>query len=158
MPLTDPLTGHTLSYPTFEGGPSGKASDPSFESNSGGEPPRVLVVESIRSTRELLGMVLREHYDVESVATYEDALRRTQSVQFDAVLLSVSLSRFQSGVETLRKIRDQEGYADVPILAVTGPNLEKEQHRLREAGGDAFLEMPFVQADLLKLLERHLGL
>jgi len=130
--------------------------EPSFGSPSNGPRPRILVVESIRSTRELLGLVLEGTYRIDSVGTYEAALHLTDTTQFDAVLMSVNVSDVPSGMEALKKIRGRTGYEDVPIVVVIGPSLDAERAQLRDAGADAFLQMPFVRSELMDLLERCL--
>lgn len=128
---------------------------PTLSSASNGSQHQILVVEPIRSTRELLGTVLEGTYDIESVATYEEALRRVSSTHFDAILMSMNLTRVRTGTETLKRMRARSGYEDVPIIVFGGPSLDDEQERLGTAGGDEFLRMPFVRSELLDLLSRH---
>lgn len=119
--------------------------------------PSVLVVESVRSTRELMALVLQRHYRTQTAATYEQALRRARSSAFDAVLMSVNLRGVQAGVEMIEDVRALDAYAEVPIIVVVGPSLDGETERLAAAGGDGFLRMPFVRSDLLAVLREHLG-
>jgi two-component system cell cycle response regulator DivK len=116
----------------------------------------VLVVESIRSTRELMALVLQRHYRTQTAATYEQALRRVRSTQFDGILLSVNLRGVQAGVEMVQELRALDAYTDVPVIAVIGPSLDGDQERLAAAGSDGFLRMPFVRSDLLRVLREHL--
>jgi len=118
--------------------------------------PKVLVIESVRSTRELMALVLQRHYRTQTAATYEQALRRVRSTQFDGILLSVNLRGVQAGIEMVQELRALDAYADVTVIAVIGPSLDEGQERLAAAGSDGFLRMPFVRSDLLGVLREHL--
>jgi two-component system chemotaxis response regulator CheY len=118
--------------------------------------PSVLVVESVRSTRELMALVLQRHYRTQTAATYEQALRRARTTSFDAVLMSVTLRGVEAGSAMIEDVRALDGYAEVPIMVVVGPSLDAGKERLAAAGGDGFLRMPFVRSDLLEILHRHL--
>jgi len=51
--------------------------------------PRLLVVEHVQSTRGLMGLVLEKHYQTQTAATYEQALRGLRTTPFDGIVLSV---------------------------------------------------------------------
>jgi CheY-like chemotaxis protein len=114
--------------------------------------PSVLVVEHIRATRELMALVLRGRYRVQTADTYAQALRRVQATRYDGVLMSVTLQGLQAGVEAITAVRARAGYAAIPLIVVIGPSLENVRGRLEAAGGDAFLRMPFGRTDLLGTL------
>ena len=117
----------------------------------------LLVVEHIQSTRELLALVLRRRYRVQTAATYEQALRRARATRFDGMLIGVTRGRLQAGVNVIEGLQALQGDADVPLIVVIGPSIEDERGTLVDAGGDGFLRMPFVQADLFWVLHSHLG-
>lgn len=119
--------------------------------------PRLLVVESIQSTRELMGLVLERCYQTQTAATHEQALRRARGTPFDGVVVSVNLRGVEAGVELLEDLRAVEGYDSVPVIVMIGPSLDEARERLGRAGGDAFLQMPFVRAELFDILRRHLN-
>jgi len=47
------------------------------------------VVEHVQSTRGLMGLVLEKHYQTQTAATYEQALRGLRTTPFDGIVLSV---------------------------------------------------------------------
>lgn len=115
------------------------------------------MVESIQSTREVIAPVLQRHYRIQTAVTYEQALRRARTTQFDGLVVGVNLCGIETGVEWLEELSAIEGYASVPTIVMIGLSLDKARDRLAEAGGNAFLEMPFVRPDLLAVLRAHLG-
>lgn len=116
---------------------------------------RVLIVESIRSTRELMALVLERYYRTQTAATYEQALRRVQSNRFDGIVMSVNLRGVEAGVEMLEVLRSLEAYETVPIVVIIGPSVDEGREQLSEAGGDGFLRMPFVRSELVETLQQH---
>jgi len=114
--------------------------------------PSLLVVEHIRATRELVALVLRGRYRVQTADTYAQALRCVRTTRFEGVLISVTRQGVQAGIEAITALRAQAGDATVPLIVVIGPSLEGVRGQFRAAGGDAFLRMPFGRADLLAVL------
>jgi CheY-like chemotaxis protein len=57
----------------------------------------------------------------------------------------------------IEEVRALDSYAETPIIVVVGPSLDEAREQLGRAGGDAFLKMPFVRAELLDVLHEHLG-
>ncbi len=115
-------------------------------------PARILVVEDDEVTRQLLGMLLRNHgYDVVTVATGTDALAFIES---DAAVPQLLLLDFELPDMTAREVRaaqrSRPAYADIPVVLMTahiqGANLA------RELAATSFLPKPFVPASLLALV------
>lgn len=126
----------------------------------GAEPaagPLVLVVEDDDGTRNALVALLGEQgYRVAATALGEEAVRIAPALLPDAVLLDLVLPRI-SGLETVRILREQDGTAGIPVVAMTGLWLGDRPDVLAGAGFDGALRKPYTVAELFAELERVLA-
>jgi CheY-like chemotaxis protein len=69
------------------------------------------------------------------------------------ILLDIGLPRL-NGYEAARRIREQQQYKAITLVAVTGWGQEEDRHRSKEAGFDAHMVKPVDFAVLTKLLAK----
>jgi CheY-like chemotaxis protein len=98
-----------------------------------------------------MGRVLSSTYQVQVVATYEEAIERVQKeAHYDGVVVGLYPQDEGRGQEILREIRAVDAHEDVPVMAVCGPSYESgATETLLENGFDGVLQMPFSQSELL---------
>lgn len=107
----------------------------------------VLVVEDEPSIRQgLLDVLTFRGYRVTAASDGAQALRESESIQFDLVLLDVMLPEIDGfGVcEALRK-----GGREMPILMLTAKSSEEDVLRGFEVGADDYVTKPFSVRQLL---------
>ncbi|MCB9705436.1 MAG: response regulator [Myxococcales bacterium] len=92
-----------------------------------------------------------------SVSSGVEALARTETERFDAILMDCFMPELD-GYETTRRIRARGEEPRVPIIAVTANAIVGARARCIEAGMDDFLAKPFSAAALREVLARHLTL
>jgi len=108
--------------------------------------PRVLVVDDESNIIELAKLYLeREGYQVEGVATGQDALSRQVSFNPDIVILDLMLPDID-GFEVCRQIRTK---SDVPILMLTARREDIDKIVGLEIGADDYLTKPFNPRELV---------
>jgi DNA-binding response OmpR family regulator len=113
---------------------------------------RVLLVEDDEHLAEGLAFNLRNHgYDVEIVATGEDALQTMERHAFDLVLLDLMLPGID-GLEVVRRLR-RAGNTK-PILILTAKSRADDTIAGLDAGADDYITKPF---DLDEVLARIRG-
>lgn len=102
---------------------------------------RVLVVEDEADIRDLILLHLkREGYEIDGVATGEEALDRLKNQVYQLVVLDWMLPTM-SGLEILKKIRSQKTLT--PVLMVTARAEPLDIVSGLEAGADDYLTKPF---------------
>src|SRR4030066_2038221 len=85
---------------------------------------------------------------VDTSTSGEDALKRVEGKDFDAIILDLAMPGI-SGLETLKRIRSEN--PDVQIIMLTGHGPVEKGVEAVKAGAVDFLEKP---ADLNKILEK----
>jgi putative two-component system response regulator len=109
---------------------------------------RILIVDdnpdNIILTRELLGS---RGYEVQSVASAEEAQQAIQKQQPDLILLDVILPG-KSGYELCRELKEDPFTRLIPVVMITGLTDREDKIRGIEAGADDFLNKPIFPEEL----------
>jgi CheY-like chemotaxis protein len=103
----------------------------------------------------MMGRALGSKYQVQVVATYEEALERMQTqFHYDGVVVGLYPRNEEHGREVLERIRAVDAHQDTPVMAVCGPSYGPgAAETLLEDGFDGALHMPFSQSELLAMVE-----
>jgi two-component system, chemotaxis family, response regulator PixG len=83
------------------------------------------------------------------------ALMKINSIHPDLILLDIGMPNVD-GYQLCSLIRKSSNLKDIPIVMVTGNKGLIDRARARIAGATDYLAKPFVQADLLRMIMRHL--
>jgi len=113
---------------------------------------RILVVDDNRDAADSLGMLLRMMGN--EVHTAHDGLEAVGAAAAfgpDIVLLDIGLPKLD-GYEVARRIREQDGGADMLLVALTGWGQEEDRRRSKEAGFDHHMTKPIDFEALRNLL------
>jgi signal transduction histidine kinase len=117
-------------------------------------PRRVLLIDDNKDCTETLAMLMRTlGHDVRTAHDGETGLRVAQQFSPDIVVLDIGLPRV-SGLEVARRLRDELGLRDTPLIAMSGYGQEEDRRRSQEAGFHAHLIKPVDFTELQALLER----
>ncbi|MBD0372097.1 MAG: response regulator [Pyrinomonadaceae bacterium] len=117
-------------------------------------PARVLVVDDAPDVLEMFGVMLRiSGYDVAVAASAAEALEQASVMTFDVIVSDIGMPEM-NGYELAQRLRTLPGYADVPMIAVTGFSMYKDQTQALESGFNAHLSKPVNPTTLLDLIER----
>jgi len=119
---------------------------------------RVLVVEDNPRNLKLVRDVLTyAGYDVIGATTGEEGVRLAEQAHPDLILMDLQLPGID-GAEALRLIRDSEGAAHVPVIAVTAFAMNDDRTRAFECGFDGYVEKPLDVRALRQQVEDFLTL
>ena len=107
---------------------------------------KVLIVDDDPLFRRSMRKVLvSEGYEVTEASTGQKALEMLRHVPQDLMLLDMVLPGM-SGLDTCRAVR---AFSDVPVIAVSARNLEREKIVALDVGADDFVTKPFSLPELL---------
>ena len=115
--------------------------------------PSILAVEDNSETQLLLDHLLKSSFDVVVVPGVDGALDAVEKHSFDALLLDINLSEERTGTDLLHLLRDQEGMANTPAVALTTYAMPGDREDFLDAGFDQYVSKPFTRADLTDAIE-----
>ncbi|MFL5319460.1 MAG: PleD family two-component system response regulator [Myxococcaceae bacterium] len=107
-----------------------------------GEPPKVIIVDDDRETREMLATALE--MDGFQVVTAANGLRLISSLHLqrpDVILLDVNMS-WIDGFELCRAVRRNEQFRDIPVVFVSARTSRGDRERGIEVGASDYFVKP----------------
>jgi DNA-binding response OmpR family regulator len=112
-------------------------------------PKRILIIEDETDIREMLSLRLKkEKFEVLEASEGMTGLKKALEELPDLVLLDLMLP-FTSGLDILRKLRENRKTAQVPIIIVSAKGEESDIVVGLELGADDYVTKPFNMAILL---------
>jgi len=102
----------------------------------------ILVVEDNDRNLKLLRDVLEyAGYEVRTARTAEDGITLAVSEPPDLVLMDLQLPGID-GIEALRRLRESQRTAGIPVVAVTAQAMKEDRERVLQAGFNGYVEKP----------------
>ena len=119
-------------------------------------PQKILVVDDNRDNRELVVKVLKSRgYDMVEAVHGEDALRKTEDERPCLILMDISLP-VMDGYEVIRRLKSQEEYRDIPIVALTAHVMKGDKERAMNAGCIGYIPKPIDIRELPEQIRYYL--
>lgn len=119
--------------------------------------PRILVVEDEPDVAEVLANLLtRSGYEVDVAHTGEKALRALADTTYDALSLDLMLPDI-SGLEVIRRVRQQAHTASLPIFVVSAKMEEGKLAINGDFSGIEWLAKPIDETRMLESINTWLG-
>jgi PAS domain S-box-containing protein len=113
---------------------------------------RILIVDDNYDAADTLGILLgTTGNEVQTAHDGLEAVKKAAAFRPDVVLLDIGLPKL-NGYEAARRIRQQEGGADIMLVALTGWGQAEDRRRSAEAGFDHHMTKPVEFNALQKLL------
>jgi two-component system cell cycle response regulator DivK len=109
---------------------------------------KILVVEDNQDSRELVIKVLKSRgYLIMEAADGEAALQKLAEERPDLILMDISLPKID-GYEVTRRLKKQESFKDIPIIALTAHAMKGDREKSLQAGCDGYIPKPISVRDL----------
>ena len=119
--------------------------------------PVILCVDDESANLKLLENILVPRgYEVVSVASGEDALRKIKTRPIDLVLMDLMLPGMD-GLQVSRKIKDNKKARNIPIIMLTAHSGVESFIKSLSNEVFAYLHKPFETEELLNLVRAALG-
>ncbi|MEC9346326.1 MAG: response regulator [Pseudomonadota bacterium] len=107
---------------------------------------RILIVEDNMLVQEVFASALQQlDCDVETADDGNEALQLAYEDTPDLIIMDIMLPGV-SGLDLVRKMKNDPELKDVPIIVVTTMAAAGDQQKIREAGADGYLPKP-IQID-----------
>ena len=117
----------------------------------------ILVVDDNKTNLTLVKNELAAKYQVTPVISGFQALKFLEKKIPDLILLDLCMPEMD-GRETMRRIREREECAKVPIIFLTADNTPETEEQCLADGADDFISKPFVPQVMQRRVERILEL
>jgi CheY-like chemotaxis protein len=119
---------------------------------------KVLVVDDdVRNVFALTAALEHHKLDVVSAEDGAKAIRILQATPDVAVVLMDIMMPGMDGYETIRRIRAQKQFAELPIIALTAKAMRGDRDKCMEAGASDYISKPADIGQLLSLMRTLLG-
>lgn len=115
----------------------------------------ILIVDDEPINCEMMQHMLGELYKVSSVRSGEEALAYCITHKPDLILLDVMMSGMD-GLETCRKIKEDEDTQHIPVIFITGVQDEQHEADCWDAGAVDFVAKPVNAVELRNRVRAHL--
>lgn len=113
-----------------------------MENKAIGSPRKILIVDDNEDSRDLAAKVLqRSGYLIVHAVDGEEALAKAFDEQPDLILMDRSLPKID-GLEVTKRLKREERFKRVPIVALTAHAMSGDREKAFEAGCDGFISKP----------------
>jgi len=121
-----------------------------------GLPKKILIVDDNQDGRELVVKVLKTRgYQTIEAVDGEEALEKAAAERPDLILMDRSLPKID-GYEVTRRLKGQEEFKDVPIVALTAHAMRGEREKALEAGCEGYISKPINVREFPELILSYL--
>jgi CheY-like chemotaxis protein len=118
-------------------------------------PAYILLAEDNKINQKLVkAMLAKACYKVDIVENGRDAVEKVKQIPYDLVLMDIQMPEMD-GLQAAQLIR-QEGFSDLPIIALTANAFEKDKEKCLKCGMSHFMTKPLKQAELLGTISKWL--
>jgi DNA-binding response OmpR family regulator len=128
-----------------------------MDRRAAGEQPVVLAADD---EEDILGLIVfrleRSGYTVLQAHDGAEALELARSSYPDLAVLDVMMPKID-GIELTRRLREDEGTREMPIILLTARTQEGDIQRGFDAGADDYIRKPFSPQELRSRVEAILG-
>jgi signal transduction histidine kinase/DNA-binding response OmpR family regulator len=116
----------------------------------------ILVAEdNMVNQKVVLTMLTRRGYEVHVASNGREALEALERNHYDLLLMDIQMPEMD-GMEATRRIREDERWKDLPIIAITAHAMQGDRERCLQAGMNDFASKPVSPPRLVEMIEHHL--
>ncbi|HED06689.1 MAG TPA: response regulator [Ignavibacteria bacterium] len=115
--------------------------------------PQILYVEDDPNSRTVVGLFLKNNYDITIVENAESALDLTNRKIFDLILMDINLGIGMSGLDLAIEIKKKKQYKDVPIAAVTANATIGDKRKSLSNGCSHYIAKPFNKSTIINFIK-----
>jgi len=119
-------------------------------------PKKILIVDDNQDSRELVVKILKARgYQTIEAVDGEEALEKAVAERPDLILMDRSLPKID-GYEVTRRLKGQEEFKDIPIVALTAHAMRGDREKALEAGCEGYISKPINVRELPELITSYL--
>jgi DNA-binding NtrC family response regulator len=117
--------------------------------------PKILICDDEENIREVLKLILSDHYDLIAVDSGEQALHTLDnSKDVKVMLLDIKMPKVH-GLDILSEIKSK--HPNVKIIMVTGYRSVETAAEATRLGASGYIVKPFKSEEILETVKRNLN-
>jgi len=116
---------------------------------------KIMLVDDNKANLTIGKSILSEYYDVYALSSADKLFEFLKHVLPDLILLDIDMPGM-NGYETLKLLKADKQYTDIPVIFVTAKNSQSDEFDGLSLGAIDYVTKPFASALLLKRIENHL--
>jgi len=123
------------------------------------EPMQALVVEDSPTMRQLICFALRRIKDLEVVEADDgvDGLKKLSAGKFNIIITDINMP-VMDGLKLVSMVRNDETYADIPIVIITTEGAAEDRQRALSLGANAYITKPIQAPQVISCVKELLGI
>ncbi len=119
-------------------------------------PKKILIVDDNQDSRELVVKILKTRgYQTIEAVDGEEALEKAMAERPDLILMDRSIPKID-GYEVTKRLKSQEEFKDILIVALTAHAMRGDREKALEAGCEGYISKPINVRELPKLIRSYL--
>ena len=118
--------------------------------------PKLLFVEDDKVATDLVKILLKDKYDIESAKTGEEALKKAEENDYDAFLMDIGLPGKYNGIQTTIELKKIKNNKDKPYIAITAFAMAGDREYFLSEGLTHYISKPFNFIKFIELIEKAL--
>jgi len=119
---------------------------------------RVLIVDDVKESRELLNSLLSQvGFEVKEAVNGQEGMDLWKNWAPHLIIMDIRMP-VMNGLDATKKIREEEKDQHVPIIAATASAFEEEKQAILDTGMDGYLRKPIQEQELFDLIGSCLGI
>jgi PAS domain S-box-containing protein len=121
------------------------------------EKPEILVVEDNIINKEVIELFLKDVCKTDHAKSGDRAIALVSKKKYDAIIMDINLGEGINGIDAAKSIRGVKGYANIPIIAITGYAMSSDRDKILAEGIDYYLVKPIEKGELIDFIKKILG-
>ncbi|MCL2764177.1 MAG: response regulator [Treponema sp.] len=117
----------------------------------------IFVVDDSDTNLSMAEVVLEDQYSIMTMPSAAKMFTLLEKIMPDLILLDIEMPEMD-GFETLKKLKSETLWADIPVVFLTGRNDAEVEARGLEMGAIDFVTKPFSAPVLLNRIKTHLNI
>ena len=117
---------------------------------------KIMIVEDNELNMKLFNDLLEAH-GYETVTTREGtkAFDIAKAEMPDLILMDIQLPEV-SGFDITRRMKEEDGLRDIPVIAVTAFAMKGDEDKIRECGCNGYISKPISIESFIQTIQTHI--
>ncbi len=118
-----------------------------------GDSAKILVVDDEPEVLDIICEFLKkEGYNVMTESSSVKGIEKAKSFRPDLILLDIIMP-VMDGYEVCKTLKKNESTKNIPVIFLTGKDVNEDHHKSFQVGGDMFIKKPFTGESLLGIVK-----